>query len=371
MSSPGGRGCAPSDAALPCYGCPEMSGIRIFSVGDIPVFVSPFFLLLLLFFGMAQPDATIGILFGVTVTVSLLAHELGHALMAKRFRLQPQILLHGFGGFTSHHPAERDRDDALIVAAGPLSGITLGALAFGARLAVVDVMDPGRGQELLYTFLTLMVQVNVIWTIINLLPIWPLDGGQLTRLLALRLMRPPMADKIVHGLSVALLVVAGYFALTAKMIFLTIIVLMLLFDNVQVLRGERSSGPVRKGTKRARELLKEAEAAFREGRFAEAARIGHHVRDEQVVPREILPRLWTVLGVSEARVGRYEGALAYLDRAPLAPEVVEAKIEVFHMLDRDEELDELLRSPAFEILSPERRAEILAVVRPGWLRDEG
>jgi len=42
--------------------------------------------------------------------------------------------------------------------------------------------------------------------------------------------------------------------------------LMLLFDNVQVLRGERSSGPVRKGTKRARELLKEAEAAFREGR---------------------------------------------------------------------------------------------------------
>jgi stage IV sporulation protein FB len=346
---------------------PAMSGFRLFSFGDIPVFVSPFYLLLLFFFGYRQADPTIGILFGVTVTLSLLVHELGHALVARRFKLQPQILLHGFGGLTSHQPAERDRDDALIVAAGPLSGLALGALALAASEFVPQWMGAGPPRVMVSELLRQLVWVNFFWSFINLLPIWPLDGGQLTRLGMLKLAKPGTAEKVVHGLSVALLLIAGFFMLRAQSIFLILIIGLLLFENVQVLRGERSSGPVRKGTKRARQLLEEAEAAFRAGDFAEAARIGHHVRDESVVPREILPKLWTLLGVSEARVGRYDGALTYLNRAPLRADVLEAKIEALHMLDRDHELDALLESQDFTRLPPERRMEILRVVRPEWV----
>jgi stage IV sporulation protein FB len=344
-----------------------MSGFRLFSVGDIPVYVSPFYLLLLFFFGAGQGDRTIGILFAVTVTVSLLVHELGHALVARRFRLAPQILLHGFGGLTSHQPAERDRDDALIVAAGPLSGLTLGALALAGREFLPELMSPSTTRATLGVFLEQLVFVNFVWSAVNLLPIWPLDGGQLTRLGMLKMAKPRTAEKIVHGVSVALLLVAGYFMLSSRSIFLVLVIAMLLFENVQVLRGERSSGPVRKGTKRARVLLKEAEAAFQAGDFAEAARIGHHVRGESVVPRELLPRLWAMLGVAEARVGRYESALTFLVRAPLRPDVLEAKIEALHMLDREGELDALLESQDFTRLPPDRRMEILRVVRPAWV----
>jgi stage IV sporulation protein FB len=367
MSSPSAPSCVPFGAANDCYLALAMSGFRLFSIGNIPVFVSPFYLLLLLFFGYRQPNTTIGILFGVTVTVSLLVHELGHALVARRFRLQPQILLHGFGGLTSHQPAERDRDDALIVAAGPLSGLALGALSLAASEFVPQWIGPGAPRATVSELLRQLVFVNFWWSFINLLPIWPLDGGQLTRLGMLKLAKPGSAEKIVHGLSVALLLVAGVFLLRSQSIFLVLIIAMLLFENVQVLRGERSSGPVRKGTKRARELMKEAEAAFQAGDFAEAARVGHHVRGESVVPRELMPRLWALLGVSETRVGRYESAMAFLDRAPLRGDVLEAKIEALHMLDRDEELDALLESQAFTLLPAERRMEILRVVRPGWV----
>lgn len=76
-----------------------------------------------------------------------------------------------------------------------------------------------------------------------------------------------------------------------------------------------------------------------------------------------------VLGLSSARIGEHRDALNYLRGQPLTPEVVEAHIESLFALGREAELDELLASDAFAALPAARRAEILAIVRPGAAGD--
>src|SRR5882762_3079028 len=68
------------------------------------------------------------------VFVSVLVHELGHALVGKAFGLTPEITLHGMGGTTSWRDG-RDVGRAKSIAisvAGPFAGFALAALIFAA-----------------------------------------------------------------------------------------------------------------------------------------------------------------------------------------------------------------------------------------------
>lgn len=113
----------------------------------------------------------------VVVFVSVLAHELGHALVGKAFGLVPQIDLHGMGGTTSWTggaelgPARR----VAISLAGPFAGFLLAALVFAFVLASPP---PDRFGQ--FAARQLMV-VNVVWGVFNLLPLLPLDGGNVLK----------------------------------------------------------------------------------------------------------------------------------------------------------------------------------------------
>lgn len=111
------------------------------------------------------------------ILVSLLVHEYGHALTAKMFGQDAQIQLVALGGLTYHDGKKLKRwQDFVIVLMGPVFGLALAGVAYLIRGAV-----PTAPQLIIYT-LTLFFIVNVFWTIVNLLPIMPLDGGQLLRI---------------------------------------------------------------------------------------------------------------------------------------------------------------------------------------------
>lgn len=348
-----------------------MNGIRVFSFAKIPVFISPFYLLLLFFFGMRYQNPGYGAIFALIVTISLLVHEFGHALTAKFFRLDPQILLHGIGGLTQHRSASRDRDDALIVAAGPFAGLALAGLSYIAlATGLAHQFENAKAAELAHFFFSQMVFINVFWSILNLLPIWPLDGGQLTRLAALRLMKPRVAEKFVHGFAVIILVIAGLWGFQSGQFFLGIVALFLMMPNLNILRGQGSAGPIRRSKGRFRELLERAEIAFAQGDYHEASRAAHLAKEDPAsLSRAEETRLFALLGVVETRLGRHESALSYLGRSPREPVIIESTIECLHQLDRDEELDALLESVDFQRIDPARRVEILRIVRPAWLGD--
>lgn len=332
-----------------------MSGFRIFSVGSIPVFVSPWYLLLLFFW--LRGDVVSGILWAIVVTVSILVHELGHALVARYYRLTPRILLWGLGGLCLHDQARRDRHDALIIAAGPAAGLLLGGLVFAVSL----VVPPTTARML--ELVQLLLWVNILWSLVNLLPLWPLDGGQLFRLGLLQVLKPTTADRITHAVSLVLLLVAAGFAIYTESIFLGILVAFGIWRNVQGLRGDVSSGTVRHVNKEAKGLLEQAKQAYAAGEYREAARLCHMIRGASNVPDGVTRDMWAILGPASARVGDHEGALSALERAPMTPAVIEAKIESLFQLDRMEELERLLASSAFRALPAARRDEILAVVR--------
>src|SRR5262245_46614527 len=147
-----------------------MSGFRAFTLANVPVWVSPWHVLFLAYLSWNHGrDSRAALIFGACVALSVLVHEFGHALVAKFFRLGPQILLTGFGGITGHERAQRDRDDALIIAAGPLAGLLLGVIALLLR-TYVDLPRP------FFQATSELVGINFFWSLANLLPLWPLDG---------------------------------------------------------------------------------------------------------------------------------------------------------------------------------------------------
>jgi len=128
----------------------------------------------------AQDWAEVGIWVGV-VFVSILVHELGHALMARRFGAPSEIVLHGFGGVTIMPAGLLNRRQCIFVsAAGPTAGLCLGVSVLLAMLVVPAVFGPVRNEGLLVAA-SYALYVNFFWTFVNLLPIQPMDGGQILR----------------------------------------------------------------------------------------------------------------------------------------------------------------------------------------------
>ncbi len=319
-----------------------VSGIRLGTIGDIPFFVSPWFLLLAVYTGSGQGNWALTALWAVVLAISVVVHELGHASVARYFRLQPSIMLHGLGGLCAHAPAERDRDEFLIVIAGPMAGYALGVAAIIARTLLPDSLNESL---VAVQALKWLIWINFVISTLNLLPIWPLDGGRLLRLLTLRVFQPIRAEKVTHVVGIVLALGGAALALALGFGRLGAFVAVLLaWSNFQVLRGQARSGPVRSRHKAARALLKQADAAFAAQDWAEAARICHQIRDTPKLPAAVLDRVWHVLGVSTARLDQPRDALSFLRRAKLTPETGEERLRALLTLGDTQQAEELVES---------------------------
>ena len=164
-----------------------MNAIYLFTLRGIPVFVQPWFFLLLAFFAFGS-DLTSGLIFAVCVTFSLLVHEFGHATVAAYYQLQPAVILHGWGGLCAHQRAKRDLHDAFIVSAGPGAGFALGIACILLQIVLPESFLSTR--PLVQFALFQLIFINIFWSLFNILPLWPLDGGQLFRLAGLRPVSP-------------------------------------------------------------------------------------------------------------------------------------------------------------------------------------
>ena len=187
------------------FGEPERTeGDLNFSLFGIPVRVHPFFWVMGVLLGMNQADPLLLILWIAAVFPAILIHELGHALLMRSFGFYPSIVLCGMGGLASYGSGRpyRAREPGTwghvaIALAGPGAGFALAGLLYGALRAAGYPLDVWVDQFVLVhvrlaphevpwskhltQFINDLFFVCIYWGIINLLPIYPLDGGQIAQ----------------------------------------------------------------------------------------------------------------------------------------------------------------------------------------------
>lgn len=184
-----------------------MSAKAHFHVVGIPVRVEPLFWITAVLLGYGYGDARLILMWVVVVLVSVLVHELGHAVALKAFGQSSSIVLHGFGGMTfSQRRLDRFRSIAVSLA-GPFAAIAL----LGIPALVLRESDWGNELAIdyalsgdvfgLWPILWFAAWVNIWWSIANLLPVRPLDGGNvLTELVGVQ---PARIASVVVGAAVA------------------------------------------------------------------------------------------------------------------------------------------------------------------------
>lgn len=123
----------------------------------------------------------LGAVIAVAFFLSVLAHELGHGIVARRRGLEVgPITVFFFGGSASFQlESDRPRDEAAVALAGPAVSIVLGTLlvAFG----IVAQSSGSEGLEAAGLVALLLAALNLILGGANLVPAYPLDGGRLVR----------------------------------------------------------------------------------------------------------------------------------------------------------------------------------------------
>ncbi len=184
--------------------------IQLFKVFGIRIGASPswFFVLFLMiywlssYFGDVLVDSSNTVSFGVAVLatvlffVSLLLHELGHALTARRFGIGTSgIDLWLFGGVAKlTRDSKTPKEEFLVAAAGPavtavIVGICIGAGALASKMT--GVVDTATFQDVSTTpgiaLIGWLGLINLVLLIFNLVPAFPLDGGRIARAVAWKL----------------------------------------------------------------------------------------------------------------------------------------------------------------------------------------
>lgn len=230
-------------------------GWQALSLFGIPIYIEAGFLffMAIIFFMQIGEGGTpnipeIGLICAV-IFFSLLVHEYGHALTARAMGCNGiRIGLKMFGGYATHSPTTAPRS-LLIVLAGPACSLALSGLAWAILLspwyqgwAGPEVIADGDNVNVLYNpkaeaagvVLGWFFYSNLFWGIYNLIPIYPMDGGQAVFYgLNLRI-SPDRAMLIVTRISMVLCVIVGLWARQNGHMFIAIFCVMDFIHNFQI-----------------------------------------------------------------------------------------------------------------------------------------
>ncbi|WP_425397056.1 site-2 protease family protein [Aeoliella sp.] len=244
-----------------------------FRIAGFPVRVHPLFWLIALVIGLnsfgGEPIAsllTVGVVF-----VSILVHELGHAVLQRKYGGWPRIVLWGLGGLAICDDCDRSpRSQILISLAGPVAGFLFAVIVLailvmtqytdfvprwgyadpqtmelqdqkqlsGTWLVIGTLYFQRFNLEALNIIVKMLLWVNIFWGLMNLLPVYPLDGGRIAREVLTLGPRDPqdgieLSLKISFGVAVGMAVVS---VIITKDIYLAILFGFLAYNNYRTLQ---------------------------------------------------------------------------------------------------------------------------------------
>jgi Zn-dependent protease len=167
---------------------PTLAGsMRLFQVAGITVFLHWSWLIIALIEFNRPRQQYQNMVWNVVEYLSLfgivLLHEFGHALACRSVGGSAnEIVLWPLGGIAFVRPPQRPGAVLWSIAAGPLVNVVLVPVTFGIVFMAdrAGWVTPGSdGEHYLYS----MTFINLVLLVFNMLPIYPLDGGQILQAL--------------------------------------------------------------------------------------------------------------------------------------------------------------------------------------------
>jgi Zn-dependent protease len=205
-----------------------------FHLAGIPVRVEPWFFVIIAVLGFTYQDPPlIGTWVGLAF-VSVLLHEVGHAVAFRLYGARPAIVLHGMGGLTSARIDLTPGRSIAVSLAGPLAALVL--LGLPALWLESSGIVTGAVAA---TVVSQAVWINVGWSLLNLIPVLPLDGGNVAASLFEMVFRG-RGRQIAAGLSLALLGGLALWGFSIGAVFLLIVVVLLAGPSIAELRAGAS-----------------------------------------------------------------------------------------------------------------------------------
>jgi membrane-associated protease RseP (regulator of RpoE activity) len=216
--------------------------------------------LIAILFG-ASGDVLLLPIWVLVVFVSILIHELGHALAVRRYGQRSQIVLHFAGGLTIPEPVYcgsgvanvslTANQQIFISLAGPGAGFLFAVLVIGIVIGVGGSVAISRllgfiplplsaalpfGGRVPTVLVTMLLWVNVFWGLINLAPVYPLDGGSVARNVLIQAdpvdgIRKSLWLSVIAGGIVALIGLVFF-----RSLFIALLFALLAFQSYQALQ---------------------------------------------------------------------------------------------------------------------------------------
>jgi Zn-dependent protease len=233
-----------------------------FALFGFPVRVHPMFWLFMLLLGPMEATLAPMLAWVLAAFLSVLVHELGHAFAMRYYGYTPYIVLYMFGGAAYYGPSYSNRGlrpvpQIVISLAGPATQIAM------AYVLVAGLLAAGHGDKVIWPLpwplkfvpiiggfdvpyvelaLNFYCVFSVLWGIFNLLPVFPLDGGQIARA-GLTMWNP--YNGLRQSLVLSMLVAVGvavYAAVQWHSIWITVFLGVMAFENYMLLQALGSRG---------------------------------------------------------------------------------------------------------------------------------
>ena len=203
-----------------------------FSLGGVPVRIDPSFLIVATLLGLDY-GATPQLLAWVAVVVfAVLLHEMGHAVAFRAFGQRPHIRLTSMVGLTSGSGPVTRLQDVVTRLAGPVAGLVPGVL-------IVVFLDFDTITSVFWrNALADLIFALIAWSLLNLLPILPLDGGGIMAAL-LGGGQDPSRQRIAHIISAVVAGVAALGAFATELVFVGLLAAFFCYSNVSAVTSGR------------------------------------------------------------------------------------------------------------------------------------
>jgi Zn-dependent protease len=195
--------------------------IKLFDVGGTAVRIHMTFFLLLAWIGAVHwvrggaAAAVDGVIFILLLFVSVVLHEFGHVLAARRYGIRtPEITLLPIGGVASlERMPEKPSQEIAVALAGPLVTLLIVVVLMVVLGARFDLTQMAQLEQAQSTMTGRVAAANVALLLFNLIPAFPMDGGRVLRALLAIPMGYTRATRVAALVGQGLAILFGFIGL--------------------------------------------------------------------------------------------------------------------------------------------------------------